>query len=267
VKRILKNNKGLTLIELIVVVAILAVLAAVLVPQYTQYVEKSRKAVCESNRTEFMHAFTVYQALNGDGETLANVVSGGLSADFAALKCPSGGTITVVDGALSCSLHGGLGSGGTGGGDPGGGDPGGGDPGGEQQYFPGTTILLQPNVWPKPGEYTNNNDTITVPAGGIFQYTDGKYYVVSKETKITRGQAESGEGGAGPRGVTYSWFHTHEITGKIVTYANDSEQKSDLRRGDMCEVNGEYYVFVDGGSYAYGPTSPRVDQKSWYKLP
>ncbi|MDD6381391.1 MAG: prepilin-type N-terminal cleavage/methylation domain-containing protein [Lachnospiraceae bacterium] len=37
-----KNNKGFTLIELIVVIAIIAVLAAILAPQYLRYVEKSR---------------------------------------------------------------------------------------------------------------------------------------------------------------------------------------------------------------------------------
>jgi type IV pilus assembly protein PilA len=49
------NNKGFTLVELIVVIAILGVLAAVLVPQYTQYVEKSRVAVDNSYVDEIAH--------------------------------------------------------------------------------------------------------------------------------------------------------------------------------------------------------------------
>lgn len=38
----LKNNKGFSLVELIIVIAIMAVLIGVLAPQYLKYVEKSR---------------------------------------------------------------------------------------------------------------------------------------------------------------------------------------------------------------------------------
>ncbi|MEA5039943.1 MAG: prepilin-type N-terminal cleavage/methylation domain-containing protein [Clostridiaceae bacterium] len=37
-----RNNKGFSLVELIIVIAIMAVLVAVLAPQYIKYVEKSR---------------------------------------------------------------------------------------------------------------------------------------------------------------------------------------------------------------------------------
>ncbi len=39
-----KNNKGFSLVELIIVIAIIAILATVLVPQYLRYVEEARQA-------------------------------------------------------------------------------------------------------------------------------------------------------------------------------------------------------------------------------
>lgn len=43
-KKKLKNNKGFSLIELIIVIAIMAILIAVLAPAYLRYVERARKS-------------------------------------------------------------------------------------------------------------------------------------------------------------------------------------------------------------------------------
>ena len=60
-----KKNKGFTLIELVIVVAILAILVGVLAPQYTKYVEKSRKAADASNMGELVKAVQMY-AIDGE---------------------------------------------------------------------------------------------------------------------------------------------------------------------------------------------------------
>lgn len=60
-----KDNKGFTLVELVIVVAILAILVGLLAPQYTKYVEKSRKSADASNMDEMVKAVQVYAA---DGE-------------------------------------------------------------------------------------------------------------------------------------------------------------------------------------------------------
>lgn len=55
----LKNNKGFSLVELIIVIAIMAVLIAVLAPQYTKYVERSRLGVDADSAAAIKQALTV----------------------------------------------------------------------------------------------------------------------------------------------------------------------------------------------------------------
>ena len=57
-----KNNKGFTLVELVIVIAILAIVVGLLAPQYTKYVEKSRKSADASNMDEMVKAVQVYAA-------------------------------------------------------------------------------------------------------------------------------------------------------------------------------------------------------------
>lgn len=57
-----KNNKGFTLVELVIAIAILAILVGLLAPQYTKYVEKSRKAADASNLDEMVKAVQTYAA-------------------------------------------------------------------------------------------------------------------------------------------------------------------------------------------------------------
>lgn len=53
------DNKGLSLIELIVVIAIMAVLVGVIAPQMVKYVEKARRVKIEKEASEFMRAAQV----------------------------------------------------------------------------------------------------------------------------------------------------------------------------------------------------------------
>lgn len=54
------NNKGFSLVELIIVIAIMAILLVVLAPQYLKYVERSRNSTDLQNATEIVTALQVY---------------------------------------------------------------------------------------------------------------------------------------------------------------------------------------------------------------
>lgn len=67
----MKNNKGFSLVELIVVIAIMAVLVGVLAPTLLRYVEKSRKQKDESAIGEVINAVTIALA----DETVATSIN------------------------------------------------------------------------------------------------------------------------------------------------------------------------------------------------
>ena len=56
------NNKGFSLVELIIVIAIMAVLIGVLAPQYLKYVERSRVSTDRDNVTSIESALQVWAA-------------------------------------------------------------------------------------------------------------------------------------------------------------------------------------------------------------
>ena len=56
------NNKGFSLVELIIVIAIMAVLIGVLAPQYLKYVERSRNSTDQDNAAAIESALQVWGA-------------------------------------------------------------------------------------------------------------------------------------------------------------------------------------------------------------
>ena len=72
-----KNNKGFSLVELIVVIAIMAVLVGVLAPQFIKYVERSRQSTDLQNVEELKNAVEVEAADNGITADAVITINGG----------------------------------------------------------------------------------------------------------------------------------------------------------------------------------------------
>ena len=63
------NNKGFSLVELIIVIAIMVILVAVLAPQFTKYVERSRIGTDVQNASEIA---TAVQVALAEGKSLTS---------------------------------------------------------------------------------------------------------------------------------------------------------------------------------------------------
>lgn len=79
-KKILKNKKGFTLVELMVVVAILGILVAIAVPVYSNVTANAAEKACASNIRTIESAIVMAQA---DGVTFATT---GTDTDLTKLK-------------------------------------------------------------------------------------------------------------------------------------------------------------------------------------
>lgn len=100
----MKNNKGFSLVELIIVIAIMAVLIGVLAPQYLRYVEKSKKQADISAVSEVYNCLKVAYSdpelqskLSDANVSISNSgITGVPSAVWADVQKTVGSTVTLT---------------------------------------------------------------------------------------------------------------------------------------------------------------------------
>ena len=106
-RKMLKNKKGFTLVELMIVVVIMGILVAVAIPIYGAVTDNAEKKTCADNRRTIQSMVTTYQMTGGAGGAQipwADIEADDLTtnADFLAMfeggempECPAGGTYTI----------------------------------------------------------------------------------------------------------------------------------------------------------------------------
>ena len=94
------DNKGFSLVELIIVVAIMAILVGLLAPQYIKYVEKSRKSADASNLSEMVNAVQIYAA-DAESSLPAGTYTITISETGTAITGGAGNGLTEVQKAVA----------------------------------------------------------------------------------------------------------------------------------------------------------------------
>jgi len=72
-----RNQKGFTLVELMVVVLIIAILVAIAIPLYTKSQENAQRSACKANLRTLMGSIAQYMSENGEYPTGLETLAGG----------------------------------------------------------------------------------------------------------------------------------------------------------------------------------------------
>ncbi len=96
------NNKGFSLVELIIVIAIMAVLIGVLAPQYLKYVERSRQSADLDSIDTMMHSLEIHNA--DPNTTAATMAVGKIKATSGTVSVPPDST-TITDALAAAGMN------------------------------------------------------------------------------------------------------------------------------------------------------------------
>ncbi len=97
-----KDQRGFTLMELMIVIVIIGVLAAIGVPAYKNYVAEARESACKANIRTISTAFHMHYAEEGrypvsaEQQTIKGALAKYVSNIDAIAKCPADGRPYII---------------------------------------------------------------------------------------------------------------------------------------------------------------------------
>lgn len=101
----MRNDKGFTLIELILVISIIIIVAIIAIPRFSNIMDKQKEKSCIANRNNLIHQYNLQSSID-ESLTLDNFIENSSSYFGKEVTCPSNGEYSVVDGEIICSVHG-----------------------------------------------------------------------------------------------------------------------------------------------------------------
>jgi len=103
-----RNQKGFTIMELMIVIVIIGILIAIAVPAYNNFRARAQLSACQANRRTIKSAWGLWLADNHDAALADDAaIAGALVPNYlgAAVTCPSGGAYDIaVDGTIGCTF-------------------------------------------------------------------------------------------------------------------------------------------------------------------